>query len=190
MEPPPLPQPSTPPPGWHDDPQDPTSLRYWDGNQWTDNRAPKPTAEPTKKHTGDWSPQRIAAAIGAAAIVVGSFSPWLTVSSAFGSLTVNGTDESNDGLATLVGGLIILALIVAAKYVGAIVVAFLTGAVLLYDLINVRNKISENEEEFIQASVGWGLWLALVGAAVALVGTGIHEKAQRADANPVEPVTP
>lgn len=30
------PPPSTPP-GWHRDPGDPTMLRWWDGNQWTDN---------------------------------------------------------------------------------------------------------------------------------------------------------
>jgi hypothetical protein len=27
--------------GWHDDPDDPTQLRYWDGQQWTDQRSPK-----------------------------------------------------------------------------------------------------------------------------------------------------
>lgn len=32
------------PPGWHDDPADPTSLRYWDGTGWTDQRAPKAVA--------------------------------------------------------------------------------------------------------------------------------------------------
>jgi hypothetical protein len=36
-------QPGTggPPAGWHDDPQDPTQLRYWDGQQWTEHRSPK-----------------------------------------------------------------------------------------------------------------------------------------------------
>jgi hypothetical protein len=29
-----------PPPGWYADPNDPTSQRYWDGNQWTENRSP------------------------------------------------------------------------------------------------------------------------------------------------------
>lgn len=28
--------------GWHDDPEDPTQLRYWDGAAWTDHRSPKP----------------------------------------------------------------------------------------------------------------------------------------------------
>jgi len=31
----------SPPPGWYKDPQDSTTQRYWDGNAWTDNRAPR-----------------------------------------------------------------------------------------------------------------------------------------------------
>jgi hypothetical protein len=30
------------PPSWHPDPHDPTMLRWWDGNQWTDHRCPPP----------------------------------------------------------------------------------------------------------------------------------------------------
>lgn len=30
-----------PGPGWHADPDDPSSWRYWDGQHWTDNRAPR-----------------------------------------------------------------------------------------------------------------------------------------------------
>ena len=28
------------PPGWYPDPNDPTTQRYWDGSDWTHNRAP------------------------------------------------------------------------------------------------------------------------------------------------------
>jgi hypothetical protein len=31
------------PAGWYNDPEDATQLRYWDGLQWTDHRAPTPT---------------------------------------------------------------------------------------------------------------------------------------------------
>jgi len=38
---------STPPAGWFPDPQDESQFRYWDGDRWTDHRAPKtPTAPP------------------------------------------------------------------------------------------------------------------------------------------------
>ena len=36
-------------PGWHDDPEDSTSLRYWDGSQWTDQRVPKPAKSITSQ---------------------------------------------------------------------------------------------------------------------------------------------
>jgi hypothetical protein len=29
------------PADWYDDPHDPTQLRYWDGQQWTEHRSPK-----------------------------------------------------------------------------------------------------------------------------------------------------
>jgi uncharacterized protein (TIGR00266 family) len=31
----------TPPAGWFDDPEDPASLRYWNGAEWTEHRSPK-----------------------------------------------------------------------------------------------------------------------------------------------------
>lgn len=39
-----------PPAGWHPDPQDPAQLRYWDGNQWTEHRAP--ARQPSPEHSG------------------------------------------------------------------------------------------------------------------------------------------
>ncbi|HEX6115844.1 MAG TPA: AIM24 family protein [Solirubrobacterales bacterium] len=35
---------TNPAPDWYPDPEDPTQLRYWDGNAWTENRAPGPGA--------------------------------------------------------------------------------------------------------------------------------------------------
>lgn len=44
--------------GWHDDPEDPTSVRYWDGEAWG-NRAPRPTETPKPQST--WKGARIVA---------------------------------------------------------------------------------------------------------------------------------
>lgn len=163
-----------PPPGWHDDPNDPTSLRYWDGAQWTDNRAPKSAAAaaPSGVSGTSWPPLRLAALGGAAAVIVGSFAPWATVSTVFGSISVNGTDGSGDGLISLVGGAVVVLLVLLSKYVGSIIVSALTSALLLYDLIDVNRNISDVDNEFARASVGWGLWLATAGAIVAF-GTSI-----------------
>jgi hypothetical protein len=159
------------PPGWHDDAGDPSSLRYWDGTQWTDQRAPKqtvPTATAEATSSG-WSPTRIAAFGGAAAIIVGSVSPWATVSTAFGTLSINGTE--GDGLITIAGGVVLLLLIGMTKHVGSIIVSALTGAVLVYDLFNVNANVSGGGNEFVNASVGWGLWLATIGAVLAFLSS-------------------
>jgi hypothetical protein len=37
--------PPTSPPGWYDDPEYPSSFRYWDGWRWTEHRAPKPSED-------------------------------------------------------------------------------------------------------------------------------------------------
>jgi len=40
------------PSGWFDDPEDPTQLRYWDGNQWTEHRTPKMASAPSESGDG------------------------------------------------------------------------------------------------------------------------------------------
>jgi hypothetical protein len=38
---------STPQPGWYDDPEDSKAQRYWDGQDWTPHRHPKPISRAT-----------------------------------------------------------------------------------------------------------------------------------------------
>ncbi len=45
----------TSPAGWYDDPQDPQSIRYWDGAQWTTAVSPK-TAFPSTAPRSDAGP--------------------------------------------------------------------------------------------------------------------------------------
>ena len=83
-----------------------------------------------------------------------------------------GRNGRGDGLISLVGGGVVLLLVLLSKYLGSVIVSALTGALLLYDLIDVNRNISDVDEEFARASVGWGLWLATAGAIVAF-GTSI-----------------
>jgi hypothetical protein len=58
------------PPGWHPDPEYQGQLRYWDGVQWTEDRALAPLSEPPQsrpKHTG----KVIAAIVVGVLIVLG-----------------------------------------------------------------------------------------------------------------------
>ena len=41
---------SGPPAGWHPDPDDPNQWRYWDGERWTDQRAPRFQQPPPPPH--------------------------------------------------------------------------------------------------------------------------------------------
>lgn len=170
--------PSLPPAGWHDDPDDPTSLRYWDGTRWTDHRTPKqpaapppppapgtPATAPPPSAKSSWDGIRIAGAVGAGVVIVGSVSPWATVNTAFGSISVNGTD--GDGTITLILGAVALGFFVFGHYLTSWIVAAVAGAVLAYDLVDISRAVGEGSNEFASISVGWGLYFALVGAVAA-----------------------
>ena len=98
---------------------------------------------------------------------IGSLLPWVTVISIFGSISVAGTQ--GDGKITL--GLAV-----------AVVIGFLTrlrwlqwlaslGALAVggYDLINVSRAIGDAESEYVKASTGYGLYIAVGSAVLALV---------------------
>lgn len=62
--------------GWYDDPDDPSQLRYWDGRQWTDDRATKqgqverPPPPPVAQTAGSsWDGGRIAKWLAIAGVV-------------------------------------------------------------------------------------------------------------------------
>ena len=115
--------------------------------------------------------------IGSGAVLaLGSVLPWATVSSAFGSISVNGT--SGDGGITLVLG--VIAIVMGVLLVrGFVATGWLvgTGAVFLValgvslhdasDVSSVSSRISND----IGLSVGFGLWLCLLASIAGLVAT-------------------
>ncbi len=63
--------------GWHDDPQDATQLRYWDGSAWTDHRAPKAeAAQPSAAYASPVQPSYTATTAHDATTPAKSGSPW------------------------------------------------------------------------------------------------------------------
>lgn len=116
--------------------------------------------------------------VGAAALIVGALLPWATASAGFISVSKAGTD--GDGVITLVLGAVIaffalfalkpqphqLAVIVGA---GAGLAA---GGVAIYDIVNVSDAINtaQSQSNLVHASVGSGLYVTAVGAAIAIVG--------------------
>ena len=79
--------------------------------------------------------------------------------------------NAGDGVFSLVGGIALLLLIATAKCLDAIIVSALAGAAVQYHLFNTNRNISDARNEFINASFGWGLWVATIGAVLAFAGS-------------------
>jgi hypothetical protein len=107
-------------------------------------------------------------------VFVGSFLPWATVSTAFGSLSASGTE--GDGKITLVCGLVIAVagLVDLLDRASPWVIALLAGAAAaiigVIDLANVGSRLGGFESAYVHPSIGIGLWVVLSGAVVTLVG--------------------
>lgn len=114
--------------------------------------------------------------LGAAAIVIGSFLPWITVTSPLGSLSTAGTE--GDGIITMVvGGLVgflsILELTEGRQTKRAVLVVSLVAlAIGGFEYFTVQTRIEDaGTTELVRASIGIGIWAILAGAGLALFGS-------------------
>jgi len=117
-------------------------------------------------------------------VIVGSVMPWATVKSVFGEINVSGTD--GDGVLTLVGGVVVLVLVLAQKYLASLIVATVTAAVLIYDYLNITRSLDLDDNEFASASVGWGIQLATIGAVVAVIASFLARRDSPSGADSAE----
>lgn len=118
------------------------------------------------------------APIGAVLAAIGSVLEWASVDAGFTTVSKNGLDA--DGALTLpasliFGGLALSALIKVwsmGRMIGALVLAALVALVAVVDIADVSSRFSDLEAQGIEvdASVGIGLWLVLLGAIVGVVG--------------------
>jgi Protein of unknown function (DUF2510) len=165
-------RPKLPPPDWYPDPEQPHTLRYWDGKGWTEQRAPNQGSR-----SGGPPSEVIFGFVAAGLMIIGAIGPW--VDAVF--VTVGGLN--GDGLIVLlaaVAGLMCLAYAGSSKagLLGPIaVVVMLAGlvgaATSIYDLTQILGTKAELfGEDITIASPGWGLWLS-AGASVALIVAGV-----------------
>ena len=166
-------QPASWPPGWYDVPDRVDTRGYWDGTRWTGDYAPKSPAPPPP--TAGAAPARAQAArnwvgIGVAgyvALAIGSIGPWAT--DVFSSASGTQADGKYTLGAAVIGAILLLLRPPKAVWSGA--VALLTVATCIVDLVRVTHKAREFMLGGVQVvHVGWGLYVATGGAAVALVG--------------------
>ncbi len=184
--------------GWLPDPLGRFQYRYWNGSEWTnqvstngsnetDPLGVAPTPADLGPPAGNGSPATSKARLqwpmeirllifgGAAALVLGSFMPWVKASAGIFNASKNGID--GDGVLTLAAavGIALMFWLLRTPKGSAWVVIALAGvatAIAAYDAADVKNKADELTRSYsgVSASVGIGLWIALIGGAVAFIG--------------------
>ena len=122
--------------------------------------------------------------VGGAALILGTLMAWATVSTASGTVSISSTE--GDGEVILVLGVVIVVLagldLVRPGRWWWIGVAVAAGLALLngvIDFFNFTENIQVEDVEGGVVSVGAGLYVVLLGAAVALVGALLRERSVR-----------
>ena len=123
--------------------------------------------------------------VGGAALILGTLMAWATVSTAAsGTISISSTE--GDGEVVLVLGVVIVVLagldLVRPGRWWWIGVAVAAGLALLngvIDFFNFSENIQAEDVEGGVVSVGAGLYVVLLGAAVALVGALLRERSVR-----------
>lgn len=180
-------------PGWYDDPIIEGQQRRWDGIQWTNEVRQRPSTSPPPAAPAGMSPLGETSAddverqqakqkirmigliivlAGAGIAAIGCIGPWATV----GMFEQNGMDA--DG--PLVLPILIIAAIVAGigltqekSNVFPIASAALCGLAALIGLIDMADVSDNSTTVFdteISPSIGWGLWLVVIGSATGAGG--------------------
>ena len=134
---------------------------------------PQQTGHPSEGTTSRTGP--IIALVGGALMILGALMPWATLSTAFGSVSIPGTE--GDGEIILILGVAVAALAAVDlarrwrwSWVAVGICAGLALLIGLIDFSNVTERIQAEDLEGGVASVGAGLYLVLLGAGAAFVG--------------------
>lgn len=137
-------------------------------------------AESRRAASGVAAPS-IGVMVGGALAVVGSFLPWVTASTVFGSLSRSGVDRGGDGWITLGAGAVIALLGLAtmtrpnrAANLFIAIAAAVAFLVFILDFSDIQGRVSaleSNSQGLALGGVGIGLWLVALGAVVAFVSS-------------------
>jgi len=107
------------------------------------------------------------AGVGALLTIIGSFLPWVSVTTVFGTISINGIDH--DGKYTLVFGILSgLGVLQATRSPGkrawgAAFFSLLTLAVGTIDLLDASARLTEASSDYAVGSVSIGLYLVVFG---------------------------
>lgn len=110
---------------------------------------------------------------GLVALIIGVFAPWATISFMGFSESVNGTESGFNGTFILILSIAGLAAVLAYAFANVNVqlrhvLWGLVGLAVIIDILVLIDFIDVLTEDM--ASVGWGLWLTVIGAIALSVG--------------------
>lgn len=123
--------------------------------------------------------RQLGAVAGGALLVIGSLMTWISVDLGFRAFSSTGT-ETTEGKMTLAAGvvLVVLGLLLVRGIVAGRAVNYLAAAtavfgavVLLFEYLDVRARVAEADGTVATAAVGVGVWIAALGALLALGAT-------------------
>jgi hypothetical protein len=115
--------------------------------------------------------------VGGCLVLLGSFLPWATVTTVFGTVNVAGTN--GDGTITLGLGLVIVLLSIlelttsgvrTVKLAVGFIAGILAAAIGVLDVANVNDRIADVSSDVAQAAVGVGLYMVIAGGVAVIVG--------------------
>ena len=154
--------------------------------QWTPPTAAAPTATSRPSQAGG-----IAAILGGAGLILGSFLPWAKVSAPFiGTITKSGM-EGGDGIFSLAAGVLAVLLgitLLSRPHVATRIVLLLTGmggvALALFEANDISHRFADAraQSDLVVPTYGAGLWLIGV-AAVLVIAAAFISAANAARAN-------
>jgi hypothetical protein len=170
---------SSPVAGWYQDPGGGPGRRWWDGTTWTGSTStpprPQGSTSTLPRSQGSSAPPGWAwvVLVGGALAVLGSFLPWLTVTTFFGTFSVRGFD-GGDAYITLFMGAAVCGVAVigwprwngVGRPIVAMVLAGIAALTALADIADIQERIEFVEQEAdVVAELGFGLVL-IAGAAI------------------------
>jgi ABC-type Fe3+-siderophore transport system permease subunit len=120
---------------------------------------------------------RIAIA-GGALLIVGSLMDWVTAESPLGNFSKSGIE--GDGIITAILGVIaVLTLTLSERVWPAAACGVIGGLVAIADTSNIRRVVDDVSGDLLNASVGVGLYVCILGGAGCVIGTMMQEKLAR-----------
>jgi hypothetical protein len=158
----------------------------WVENDWADEDEEDESEEVEQDAPRliDWGASIIL--IGGALTVLGSFLPWITATVAFaGTITRSGLDGGGDGLITIIVGIVasLLGVALVARtgnslllQAGAVICAAIVGLVAGIDINSVNDRLQQLSHTNSTGSVGVGLIVTALAAALMVVGAVVSTR--------------